>query len=301
MSESSSSGQSSSLPSTISFTSTSDEEFRTTYSSVYSTWTDEPTKTTNIHGWVGGTGGGTEPTAPTDSKSSDSGGGAGDLSPQQKQIVGGVVGSVAGAAFLLMLVIMAIKYKKRRSDVQELIGDQGAGPRAIIAPPTSGGNGGSGPAAPMAERSTTNPFSVPAAVVSWTGKRSHPPSPAAGTGERGFVRVSGKKLPSVLQHGGDGYSDPRQSVMSGDSDYYRGSQAFDPSAGPHHLALGAPMRPVSGVPVIRSGPGRTATTEQNPFADPISPPVSPPRDPLGRSFVSQDGSRGSGSRFQENI
>ena len=297
----SSSATSSSLPSTISFTSTSDEEFRSTYSSgsTYSTWTEESSTATDVHGWVAGTGGGSEPTAASNSKSSEDG--PGDLSPQQKQIVGGVVGSIAGVAFLLLLVLMAVKYKKRRNEVQELIGDQGAGSRAITGPPSAGGDGGSGAAAPMAERSHMNPFSIPAAVIGLAGKKSNPPSPAAGTGERGFVRVSGRKLPSVLQHGGDGYSDPRGSVMSGDSDYYRGSQAFDPSTGPHHLALGAPMRPVSGVPVMRSGPGRTAVTEQNPFADPVSPPTSPPRDPLGRTFASQDGSRGSGSRFQENI
>lgn len=298
---------SSSHLSATSFTSTSDEEFSSTYStgsdSSYTTWTDGPTSTTEIGGWVEGTGRNSEPTNPSDSTSSS--GGAGDLSHQEKQIVGGVVGSVAGVAFLLLLALMAIKYKKRRNDVQELIGDQGVGSRAITAGPASGGDGGSGAAAPMAERSGANPFGVPAALASLTGKNNAPP--VAGTGERGFVRVSGKKLPSVLQHGGDGYSDPRGSVMSGESDYYRGSQAFEPGAGAHHLALGAPMRPVSGVPIMRSGPSRTAVTQENPFADdpfadpPSPPPPPPPRDPLGRSLGSQDGSRGSGSKFQENI
>lgn len=200
--------------------------------------------------------------------------------------------------------MMAVKWKKRRNDVQELIG--GNGSRAISASPTAGPGGGDtsgGAGQQMAERSTA--FSVPAALASLTSKKDNQAGQAsAGSGERGFVRVSGKKLPSVLQHGGDGYSDPRQSTMSGESDYYRGSQSFDPTAagGSGRLALGTPMRPVSGVPIMRSGPGRTPVTEQNPFTDPPSPPTPPPpRDPLGRSLTSQDGSRGSGSRFQENI
>jgi len=229
------------------------------------------------------------------------------LSEQQKHIVGGVVGSCAGLAFLVLLAFMALKYKRRRNEVQELIGDQGIRARELAASRGSGGDGGSGAAGAMVERSNAKPFSVPAALASLTGMRSHaPPSPPATTGERGFVRVSGRKLPSVLQHGGDGYTDPRESVMSGASTYYRGSQAFDPGSESHRLALGAPMRPVSGVPVMRMGPSRTPVTEQNPFADPFADPPSPtspppPPDALGRSLGSQDGSRVSASRFQENI
>lgn len=217
--------------------------------------------------------------------------------------MGGVVGSVAGAAFLLLLVLLAIKYKKRRDDITEIIGDRGMSPRSLPGAPGGpiGGDGGASGA--MVERS--NPFAVPAALASLTAKHGKPASPTTPTPERGFVRVSGRKLPSVLQHGGDGYTDPRESVASGHSDYYRGSQEFVPSgaeSGPARLALGSPMRPVSGIPIIRSGPARTPVASQNPFADPSSPPlVPPPRDPLGRSLTSQDGSRGSSSRFHEAI
>ncbi|EEY14129.1 conserved hypothetical protein [Verticillium alfalfae VaMs.102] len=128
-------------------------------------------------------------------------------------------------------------------------------------------------------------------------------------GERGFYRVSGRKLPPVLQAGGDGYTDPRMSVVSNDeSVYYRQSTTFfdDPASGSTapRLALGSPMRPVSGVPIMRSGPARTPVQESNPFADPAPPShlmVPPLRDAVGRSLTSQDGSRGSVSRFTEEI
>lgn len=152
----------------------------------------------------------------------------------------------------------------------------------------------------MAQRSSM-PAAVAAAMASLTGKRRPQPEPMP-EGERGFYRVSGRKLQSVLQTGGDGYTDPHDSITSGISDYHRGSQAFDRDEGPSsHLTLGSPMRPVSGVMVMRDGPGRTPVTEQNPFADPPSPPPTRGPGTLGRSLASQDGSGASGSRFREGI
>ncbi|EQB59485.1 hypothetical protein CGLO_00111 [Colletotrichum gloeosporioides Cg-14] len=131
------------------------------------------------------------------------------------------------------------------------------------------------------------------------------------TGERGFVRVAGRKLPSVLQAGGDGYTDPREAAGGAtanddESVYYRDSQAFfEPGgAGQTRLALGSPMRPVSGVITMQPGPARTPVTESAPFPAPPDSTLSPPRDPIGRTLNSQDGSRGSRgsvSRFQEDM
>ena len=217
------------------------------------------------------------------------------LSPREKQIVGGVVGGVAGAAFFLLLIMLALRYKKRKQAHTELTDDDGTGHRAI----TAGGGGGAG-STEMSQRSSM-PAAVAAAFANLTGKRRQEPE-AAPDGERGFYRVSGRKLQSVLQTGGDGYGDPHDSMASGYSDYYRGSQAFEPADGPsNRLALGSPMRPASGVMVMRDGPGRTPVTEQNPFADPPSPPPSRGPGTLGRSLASHDGSGASGSRFREGI
>ncbi|KAI8714447.1 hypothetical protein NCS52_01164500 [Fusarium sp. LHS14.1] len=234
------------------------------------------------------------PAATTTAASNDTE--SGTLSPQQKQVIGGVVGSVAGVAFLALLVMFAFRYKRKHTS--GLLGENQAGTRAI------GGPGGESGGA-MAERA--GGFSVAAALASLAGKKQAAPEPEP-TGERGFYRVSGKKLPSVLQVGGDGYSDPRtnrESVMSGHSDYWRGSMAFDPGdRDSNRLALGSPMRPVSGVPVIRTGPARTPITESNPFTDPPPARPRPDSDALGGSVGggSQDGSVGSPpSRFRERI
>ncbi|KAH8177398.1 hypothetical protein LIA77_02480 [Sarocladium implicatum] len=234
------------------------------------------------------------PTAGADDSNND------PLSPREKQIVGGVVGSVAGAAFLLLLVMLALRYKKRRQAHTELDGDDGAVPRAITAGPVGGG---SGPGATEMSQRSSMPAAVAAAFANLTGKRRLEPETAP-DGERGFYRVSGRKLQPVLQTGGDGYTDPHDSMASGYSDYYRGSQAFERGDGPsNHLALGTPMRPASGVMIMRDGPGRTPITEQNPFADPDPPSPPPSRGPgtLGRSLASHDGSGASGSRFREGI
>lgn len=272
---------------------------------IFSTISSDFPSSTDISPSEGRFGGGDntqpEPTAQADSSDPK----ADDLSPQEKKIVGGVVGGVAGAAFLLVLLLLALRYKRKKDGGSGLgLGQGGAASRGLTGGP--GGSGGDGSGGDMAERSA--PFGLTAALAGLAGKRNAPASIAdAPEGERGFYRVSGRKLPSVLQAGGDGYTDPtdnRQSTMSGTSDYYRGSQAFEPiSGGSTRLALGSPMRPVSGVVVMRSGPARTAVTE-NPFADPFDdPPPSPPPvlDPVGRTLAGQDGSRGSGSRFQEEI
>lgn len=39
---------------------------------------------------------------------------AATLSPQEKQVIGGVVGSVAGVAIIALLLLVALRYKRRR-------------------------------------------------------------------------------------------------------------------------------------------------------------------------------------------
>jgi hypothetical protein len=160
------------------------------------------------------------------------------------------------------------------------------------------------------------PFAVPAALASLAAfnKRSSQRSEqtvSTAPSERGFYRVSGRKLPSVLQTGGDGYGGGDTNTLSGSS-FYRDSTGFYGGGGPSH-GPGSPLaaNPVgpsvdrdSGVPVMRPSPARTPVTEQGPFK-PLTPPppLQPPRldrpDSLGRSHPSQDGSHA--SRFTEEV
>ena len=242
---------------------------------------------------------------PSKTSGGDSGPAA-NLSPQQKQVIGGVVGAVAGIAVLGLLLMAFLRYKRRKGKPIILDAQAGSGSSRALGDGSSSGDG-SGSA--MADRSSTS-AAVAAAFASLTGKaNSKLPASHSASNERGFYRVSGRKLPSVLDTGGDGYSDPRGSGASGQSDYFRGSQAFQPSK-PGGLALGEPMRPVSGVPIMRSGPAKVAIAE-NPFADPASPtspaaPAAPstpsaPASPPGRTLGSRDSPRATGSRFQEKI
>jgi len=149
-------------------------------------------------------------------------------------------------------------------------------------------------------------FAVPNALASLTGfKRSSrhtdmTMSTDAG-GERGFYRVSGRKLPSVLQTGGDGYGDNIAGNTLSGSSFYRDSQGFYGGPGsPTSTVYAGTQRPESGIPVMRPSPARTPVTEHGPFS--IGPaPLTPPHRPdiLGRSHPSQDGSHT--SRFMEEV
>ncbi|OAA75604.1 hypothetical protein LEL_07592 [Akanthomyces lecanii RCEF 1005] len=285
----STSSSSTSLSSTLTDTDTDTDTL--TWSSYSSTYSSTPTSTWNSPTVIPTVAGSTEPSSTASTSGSD------PLTTQQKQIVGGVVGSIAGVAFIALLVMLALRYRKKK--------DRGSLPSNRDAPgfaalPASGSDATNS----TAERNGAA-SSVTAAFAALTGKRQSR-SAAAGSsdmlevpsgGERGFYRVSGRKLPSVLYTGGDGYSDPRESTMSQLSN---SSEPFN--RGDQHFALGTPMRPISGVPIMRSGPARTPVTEANPFADPLpSPPSMGKNDSPPRRPGSSGSARGSSSRFQESI
>jgi hypothetical protein len=154
-------------------------------------------------------------------------------------------------------------------------------------------------------------FAVPAALASLTGynkrasqKTVGPASSTAGS-ERGFYRVSGRKLPSVLQTGGDGYGGGVVDNTLSGSSFYRDSTGLygGPGSPPPASSPVMPERD-SGVPVMRPSPARTPVTEHGPFGratSPPPPPLTPPSRPdvLGRSHPSQDGSHA--SRFTEEV
>jgi hypothetical protein len=220
------------------------------------------------------------------------------LAPETRNaVVGGVVGSVAGIALIAFVFLYLLKWRRQRGRGIMLLGDGDSSARGRGL--SSGGPASPGGGRGMTER--TGAFAIPSALAKLSGRQAIEAPPAEPPSqEKGFYRVSGKKLISVLESGGDGYSDPHDSIGSGSS-YYRDSQAFLDSSNLQPLQLGSPMRPVSGVPIFRDGPQRTALHEEGPSpsdqrrsAFPTTLPV-----PVSRPLASRNGSYGSGSRFTE--
>ena len=222
---------------------------------------------------------------------------------------------MAAIAILVMVAMVLLRWKRRHSAnlVAAALGGSSVTGRSLPSAPGGGdgGAGGDGGSGAMAERGGA--FMMPAALASLTGQRRASQAASAGsteppsTGETGFYRVSGRKLAPVILSGGDGYSDPDDSLASRAS-IYRDSHGFFSGSG--KFQLGTPMRPESGIPIVRSGPGRTAALQEGgPFSDYAHPLAPPPRhafstpspDPIGRSLTSQNSSRGSGSRFTEDM
>jgi hypothetical protein len=257
-------------------------------------------------GNVGGTGvaGGTASTSTAASGKGDTN--SSTASPPV--IVGGVVGGVAGLAILVFLLMGLIRWWKKKHQSMLLLGD---GDAATGAETTRDGPPSPLPGGMTQRRSLA--FGVPAVLASMTGyKRASQKtetdrtiSSTAGS-ERGFYRVSGRKLPSVLQSGGDGYGGEINTNTLSGSSFYRDSQGFYGGPGsptsPSHPPGTRPFQRDSGIPVMRPSPARTPVTEQSPFSafpTPLDPP--PPRpDVLTRSQApSQDGSQR--SRFTEEV
>lgn len=251
----------------------------------------------------------TSPATSTSASSDSSGGGT---APQTKEVVGGVFGGIAGVALLIGLAFMILRMKKRGWCHLRLGGEDDGPSAASRALPASGGGGGgagagaggdaSGAYGTMQQRSA--PQSVAASLAAMTGKRSSRDRAGSGSemAERGFVRVSGRKLPPVLQYGGDGYTDPRNSQLSeASASVYRDSMAVFDQPNATRLALGSPMRPESGIMTMQPGPAKTPVTSQAPshIDSPTLPRSSthPPTDAIGRTLAAHDFSRdGAASR-----
>lgn len=191
-------------------------------------------------------------------------------------VVGSVVGAVAGSALMLVILLYLFRYWKRKQGYEHHGGGRLAssdGPSTMVTTIT-------GPGAHSRPKSII--YAVPAALASLTGyKGRSPPPDDPPADEKGFYRVSGRKLPSVLTSGGDGYGDETSSKAS----FYRDSTGRTAIA----------MRE-SGVPMMRPSPARTPVTERGPLELPAPGMLS---DGIGRSHASQDGSRA--TKFAEEV
>ncbi|CAN8095388.1 unnamed protein product [Discula destructiva] len=287
------------------------------FTSSATTWSGEPSST----GWLSSSdsaavGGGGSNATPTDAGTSSaspaaSGTSSNDTTTQTSKVAGGIVGGIAGVALLVGLAFMILRLRKRGWCHLRLgagVDEPDAAARQALPAPKAGGGGGGGAgnteptsAYGTMQQQRSAPQVITSSLAALAGKRSS--RERAGTGsemaERGFVRVSGKKLPPVLQFGGDGYSDPRENRNSHMSDtsasVYRDSIAVFDQPNHRPLALGSPMRPESGIMVVNRGAARTPVISQAPssFDSPTLPRSStfPSTDALGRTLESEALSR----------
>ena len=192
--------------------------------------------------------------SPTSSSGSGSGG---SNTPPASVLAGGIVGGVAGAALLLLLLLLFFRWRRGKT-----------AQRQTISPPVPQpiGPGGLPQAGDMTQRSSTTPIAG-AGFFSRLRPASSQTVTTADTApsERGFQKISGRKLTSVLTSGGDGYGD---ASMAGPS-----MAASRAAAGPHSAVIGGPQ-------------SRNILPDQGPFAG-LAPPLRPPspsRSLSGSSF-----------------
>ncbi|MDI1486903.1 MAG: hypothetical protein OHK93_006165 [Ramalina farinacea] len=227
-------------------------------------------------GIFGGTATSSSPPAATTSSGSGSGGGS--SMPPTKDLVGGIIGGVAGV--VLIIAALLFLYRWRRGKV---------GQRRSISPPVPqmAGAGSAALGGAMTQRSSTR-SNVPIATAGLFG-RLRPSSAQTATttdtapSERGFQKISGRKLPSVLHSGGDGYGNT-PAAQAGPS-AGSGAKAVAPGQGPF-AGLAPPMRPPS---PQRSLSGSSFYRDSHGFyggvvpADSASSPTDPSSSPMSSS------------------
>ena len=192
-------------------------------------------------GGVGGVGGvgGSSTTGTATSPTSSSGSSPNNTAPPTPVLVGGIVGGVAGLAMILFFLLILFRWRRGRT-----------GQRRIISPPipheSSLGSGAQ--SGTMTQRSSTAP--IVGAILSRMRPTSSQTAQTAATSdtgpsERGFQKISGRKLQSVLASGGDGYGDNTAAGPSGGSSAQAGTQRYPgvaPGQGPF-AGLAPGLRP----------------------------------------------------------
>lgn len=219
------------------------------------------------------------------------------------QVVGSVVGSLAGAALILAIILLLLRRHKRRRQGALQLADE----TTDRSPP------------PMIQNDS-KAYRIPSAFLNrFSGiSRSTVESSTTASGERGFQRVSGRKLPSAFSEGMTSEQFSGGGTLSGSSFYMDDQGTYGSPGLPKEFGKEVDAAAAAGGAMnIRQGPRRTPIIrhpddDANPFADPapfpranahLTPPQSPKRDArpntLGRSLYSHDGSRS--SKFTENV
>lgn len=222
------------------------------------------------------------------------------------QVVGSVIGSLAGLTVLLVLALLILRrYKRKQRALQGLSETDTADTRPIA-----------GAGQQMAQRSSFMPAAAASFFSRFSGSSRGTVDPGGALGqERGFQKISGRKLPSAFSEGMTSDSVPFDRATLSGSSFYRDSQGFYGGPGVAATATAAGRSHHAGVEKekLMPSPARTPVVhhpeEYPPLRDPVvpsgtpqsppEPPQSEPRGTLGRSHPSHDGSRG--SKFTEYV
>ncbi|KAL6704125.1 hypothetical protein ACN47E_008788 [Coniothyrium glycines] len=248
----------------------------------------------------GGNGPGSPGSAPAASPAPAADAGNNDSSAplETPQVVGSVVGSLAGAALILAIILLLIRrHKRRRGGALQLTGDDHTDRHQ-----------------PMRQAPARSSIIPSAFLHRFSGMSRSTAETKLSGGERSFQRISGRKLPSAFSEGMTSDQFSQGGTMSGSSFYrddhgiYGGpglSKELGKEIGDTHTTR------ESGHMNFRPSPARTPMirhpdeaptfdTDQSYLSPPQSPnPDFPTRGTLGRSLPSADGSRS--SRFTENV
>lgn len=137
------------------------------------------------------------------------------LTPQQQTVVGGVVGGVAGLALVLLALLVFLRWYRSRLKSQgrlpEQLAHRNQSRRHIRGASSNGGSGyemtqskrGSNAQLAAALASSLRKWRPHSAGTFATSSSTGPGE--ATSGERGFQKISGRKIAPVLGTGGDGY------------------------------------------------------------------------------------------------
>jgi len=207
---------------------------------------------------------------------------------------------------LLVLALLILRrYKRKKRALQRLSGIDTADTHPIA-----------GAGQQMAQQSSFMPAAAASFFSRFSGSSRGTVDPGGAPGqERGFQRISGRKLPSAFSEGMTSDSVPFDRATLSGSSFYRDSHGFYSGPGVAATATAAGQSHNVGIEKekLMPSPARTPVVhhpeEFSPFRDPIVPggalqslsqsPEPDPRGTLGRSRPSQDGSRG--SKFTEDV
>lgn len=218
--------------------------------------------------------------------------------PHSLVVIGSVMGSIAGIAIIFVLVTLFLRCQKSKWTSSLFNDDQTNFTKIARGAPSAQTPDGSGRQVLQASNlQVVVPFTRNSKLSSQKLKET---TSSIDAGEVGFYRISGRKLPSVLQFGGDGYGgDIQNKPPLGESPPCHGKETFQNSSmSPKKtiISFTAAQENDNTINNFRL-PQQTITEPDLMNQASLQPPGRP--DAVGRSLPSMDSSRA--SRFTEDI